>query len=160
PSPPAPAGPRRRVRPPRPGSARRPVGTGPRRSPRSSRQARFDSWAPPRANAKRGCHALWCTISDHVLAGQAPVGTLGTLTAALSHRGGTQMAYIPMVVEQGNRGDRAFDIYSRLLRERIIFLGTEVDDQVANLIIAEMLFLEAEDPERDIYLYINSPGGL
>jgi ATP-dependent Clp protease protease subunit len=68
--------------------------------------------------------------------------------------------YVPMVVEQNQRGERAFDIYSRLLRERIIFLGTEVDDHVANLIIAEMLFLEAEDPERDIHLYINSPGGM
>ncbi|HXM55329.1 MAG TPA: ATP-dependent Clp protease proteolytic subunit [Candidatus Dormibacteraeota bacterium] len=67
--------------------------------------------------------------------------------------------YVPMVVEQSQRGERAYDIYSRLLRERIIFLGTEVDDQIANLIIAEMLFLEAEDPEKDIFLYINSPGG-
>jgi ATP-dependent Clp protease protease subunit len=64
-----------------------------------------------------------------------------------------------MVVEQSQRGERAYDIYSRLLRERIIFLGTEVDDQIANLIIAEMLFLEAEDPEKDVYLYVNSPGG-
>src|SRR5258708_8818675 len=65
-----------------------------------------------------------------------------------------------MVVEQNQRGERAFDIYSRLLRERIIFLGTEVDDHVAHLIIAEMLFLEAEGPEPDIHLYINSPGGM
>jgi ATP-dependent Clp protease, protease subunit len=67
--------------------------------------------------------------------------------------------FVPMVVEQNQRGERAFDIYSRLLKERIIFLGTEVDDQVANLIIAEMLYLAAEDPEKDIQLYINSPGG-
>ncbi len=66
---------------------------------------------------------------------------------------------VPMVVEQSNRGERAFDIYSRLLRERIVFLGTEVEDQVANLIIAQLLFLEAEDPDKDISLYINSPGG-
>jgi ATP-dependent Clp protease protease subunit len=66
---------------------------------------------------------------------------------------------VPMVVEQSSRGERAFDIYSRLLKENIIFLGTPVDDQVANLIIAQMLFLAAEDPERDISLYINSPGG-
>jgi ATP-dependent Clp protease protease subunit len=69
-------------------------------------------------------------------------------------------ALVPMVVEQSNRGERAYDIYSRLLKERIIFLGTEVEDQIANLIIAEMLYLEAEDPEKDIFLYINSPGGL
>jgi len=65
-----------------------------------------------------------------------------------------------MVVEQSSRGERSFDIYSRLLRERIVFLGTEIDDQVANLIISQLLFLEAEDPEKDIQLYINSPGGL
>ncbi len=64
-----------------------------------------------------------------------------------------------MVVEQTSRGERAYDIYSRLLKENIIFLGTPVDDQVANLIIAQLLFLEAEDPERDISIYINSPGG-
>lgn len=66
---------------------------------------------------------------------------------------------IPMVVEQSGRGERAFDIYSRLLRERIIFLGQQVDADLANLIVAQMLFLEAEDPEKDIYIYINSPGG-
>lgn len=66
---------------------------------------------------------------------------------------------VPMVVEQTSRGERAFDIYSRLLKENIIFLGTPIDDNVANLIIAQMLFLAAEDPERDISLYINSPGG-
>jgi ATP-dependent Clp protease protease subunit len=67
---------------------------------------------------------------------------------------------IPMVVESTNRGERAFDIYSRLLKDRIIFLGTPVDDQIANLIIAQMLFLEHEDPAQDIKLYINSPGGV
>ena len=66
---------------------------------------------------------------------------------------------LPTVVEQSGRGDRAFDIYSRLLRERIIFLGTGVDDAVADALVAQMLFLEAEDPDKDIYLYINSPGG-
>jgi ATP-dependent Clp protease protease subunit len=66
---------------------------------------------------------------------------------------------IPMVVESGGGYERSYDIYSRLLRERIVFLGTEVDDQVANLISAQLLFLEAEDPEKDISLYINSPGG-
>ena len=71
-----------------------------------------------------------------------------------------RQSVIPTVLEQSARGERAFDIYSLLLRERIVFLGQEVDDQIANLIIAELLYLEAEDPERDISLYINSPGGL
>ncbi|MCF4969406.1 ATP-dependent Clp endopeptidase, proteolytic subunit ClpP [Nostoc sp. CMAA1605] len=66
---------------------------------------------------------------------------------------------IPIVIEQSGRGERAFDIYSRLLRERIIFLGQQVDNNIANLIVAQLLFLDAEDPEKDIYLYINSPGG-
>jgi ATP-dependent Clp protease protease subunit len=66
---------------------------------------------------------------------------------------------IPMVIEQDGRGERSFDIYSRLLRERIVFLGQEVDDGVANLIAAQLLFLEAEDPDKDIWLYVNSPGG-
>ena len=66
---------------------------------------------------------------------------------------------VPTVIEQTNRGERAFDIYSRLLKERIIFLGTPIDDQVANLIVAQMIHLESEDPDKDINLYINSPGG-
>jgi ATP-dependent Clp protease, protease subunit len=66
---------------------------------------------------------------------------------------------IPMVIEQDSRGERAFDIYSRLLKERIIFLGTPIDDQIANLVVAELLHLESEEPERDIAIYINSPGG-
>jgi ATP-dependent Clp protease protease subunit len=66
---------------------------------------------------------------------------------------------VPMVVEQTNRGERAYDIYSRLLRDSIIFIGTPIDDNVANVVIAQLLFLEAEDPERDISLYVNSPGG-
>ncbi|MBK9767208.1 MAG: ATP-dependent Clp endopeptidase proteolytic subunit ClpP [Chloracidobacterium sp.] len=70
------------------------------------------------------------------------------------------MALVPMVVEQTSRGERAFDIYSRLLKDSIIFIGTPIDDQIANLIVAQLLFLEAEDPERDINLYINSPGGV
>ncbi|MGA2140957.1 MAG: ATP-dependent Clp endopeptidase proteolytic subunit ClpP [Brevinematales bacterium] len=70
------------------------------------------------------------------------------------------MMLIPMVIEQSNRGERAYDIYSRLLKDRIVFLGSAIDDDVANLIIAQLLFLEAEDPERDINLYINSPGGV
>ena len=70
------------------------------------------------------------------------------------------MALIPMVVEQDGRGERAFDIYSRLLKDRIIFLGSAIDDEVANLIIAQMLYLESEDPDRDIFFYLNTPGGL
>ena len=66
---------------------------------------------------------------------------------------------VPMVVEQTNRGERAYDIFSRLLKDNIIFIGTQIDDSIANLVIAQMLFLEAEDPERDILLYVNSPGG-
>ena len=70
-----------------------------------------------------------------------------------------QNQVVPMVVEQSGKGERAFDIFSRLLRERIVFLGSQVDDTTSNLIMSQLLFLEAEDPEKDIYLYINSPGG-
>jgi len=69
------------------------------------------------------------------------------------------MNYIPYVIEQTGRGERSYDIYSRLLKERIIFLGTEVNDAVANVMIAQLLFLESEDPEKDVFIYINSPGG-
>ena len=70
------------------------------------------------------------------------------------------MSLIPMVIEQTSRGERAYDIYSRLLKDRIIFLGTAIDDNVANTVIAQLLFLEADDPDKDIYLYVNSPGGV
>jgi ATP-dependent Clp protease, protease subunit len=70
------------------------------------------------------------------------------------------MPLVPVVVQQDSRGERSFDIYSRLLRERVVFLGTEIDDQVANLVVAQLLHLEAEDPEKDIQLYINCPGGI
>src|SRR6476619_2472147 len=73
--------------------------------------------------------------------------------------GDPRMALVPMVVEQTARGERAFDIYSRLLKDNIIFIGTPIDDTIANLVVAQLLFLEAEDPDRDISLYINSPGG-
>src|SRR5439155_600553 len=76
-----------------------------------------------------------------------------------AHRRRAAMALVPMVIEQTPRGERAFDIFSRLLKERIIFLPTFIEDELANLVIAQMLFLEAEDPDKDIYLYINSPGG-
>ena len=71
----------------------------------------------------------------------------------------SKMQLVPMVVEQTNRGERAYDIFSRLLKDGIIFIGSPIDDGLANLVIAQMLFLEAEDPDRDILLYINSPGG-
>ena len=71
-----------------------------------------------------------------------------------------RMQLIPMVVEQTNRGERAYDIFSRLLKDRIIFIGTPIDDNIANLVIAQMIFLEGEDPDRDINLYIHSPGGM
>src|ERR1700710_356970 len=70
------------------------------------------------------------------------------------------MPLVPMVVQQDSRGERAFDIYSRLLRERVVFVGTPIDDEVANLVVAQLLHLEAEDPEKDIQLYVNSPGGV
>jgi ATP-dependent clp protease, proteolytic subunit clpP len=70
------------------------------------------------------------------------------------------MGYVPMVVEQSSRGERAYDIYSRLLKDRIIFLGGPIDDNVANVVVAQLLFLESEDPDKDIHLYINSPGGV
>ncbi|WP_094604834.1 ATP-dependent Clp protease proteolytic subunit [Sporomusa silvacetica DSM 10669] len=70
------------------------------------------------------------------------------------------MPYVPIVVEQSNRGERAYDIYSRLLKDRIVFIGGPIDDNVANLFIAQLLFLESEDPDKDIHVYINSPGGV
>lgn len=74
--------------------------------------------------------------------------------------GVNDMNYVPMVVEQSGRGERAYDIYSRLLKDRIIFLGGPIDDNAANVVIAQLLFLESEDPDKDIHLYINSPGGV
>ena len=70
-----------------------------------------------------------------------------------------RLQFVPMVVEQTNRGERVYDIFSRLLKDRIIFIGTPIDDTIANVVIAQMLFLEADDPDKDILLYINSPGG-
>lgn len=77
-----------------------------------------------------------------------------------AHQDAAQNALVPMVVEQSSRGERSFDIFSRLLRERVIFLTGQVEDNMANLIVAQMLFLEAENPDKDIHLYINSPGGV
>lgn len=71
-----------------------------------------------------------------------------------------QLQLVPMVIEQTHRGERAYDVYSRLLKDRIVFIGTGINDDVANLVIAQLLFLESEDPDKDIYLYVNSPGGV
>src|SRR5580765_5052280 len=75
-------------------------------------------------------------------------------------KGSNGMGLVPIVVEQTGRGERAYDIFSRLLKDRIIFIGTPIDDQIADLVVAQMIFLEAEDPDREINLYINSPGGV
>ena len=89
--------------------------------------------------------------------GMAPEGR--GLSMEDDHEGGG-MVLVPMVIEQTSRGERAYDIYSRLLKDNVIFLGTPIDDQIANLIIAQMLFLESENPDKDISFYINSPGGV
>ncbi|WP_353929100.1 ATP-dependent Clp endopeptidase proteolytic subunit ClpP [Okeanomitos corallinicola TIOX110] len=89
--------------------------------------------------------------------GNYPINSLSPIS--ISCNNGSPNNIVPMVVEQSGMGERAFDIYSRLLRERIIFLGTPIDDVVANSIVAQLLFLDAEDPEKDVQLYINSPGG-
>ncbi len=81
------------------------------------------------------------------------------LSFIINKKGNLKMSFVPVVIEQSSRGERSFDIFSRLLRERIIFLGTPVDDMVANLIVAQLLLLDSENPEKDIMLYINSPGG-
>ena len=93
-------------------------------------------------------------VEPHTEPGRGP-----GLTQSGSSRGSPSML-VPMVIESSSRGERAYDIYSRLLRERIIFLGDAIEDHIANLVIAQLLFLESEDPERDISLYINSPGGV
>src|SRR5712664_2428577 len=82
------------------------------------------------------------------------------MTVATETERNTWMASVPFVVEQTGRGERAYDIYSRLLKDRIIFIGTPIDDYIANLVVAQMIFLEGEDPDRDINLYIHSPGGM
>src|SRR5690606_26492720 len=109
--------------------------------PACSDAARKDGKVPARRDGRSGAR-------------RGRSGRLGRLIP-----GRTPQMLIPMVVEQTNRGERAYDIYSRLLKDNIIFLGRPIDDDVASLIIAQMLFLEAENPERDIHLYINSPGG-
>jgi ATP-dependent Clp protease protease subunit len=93
---------------------------------------------------------MLCSVSRHPIASLTQYDTVSSAVPC---------GIIPTVIEQSGRGERAFDIYSRLLRERIVFLGTQVDDAVADSIVAQLLFLESEDPEKDIQLYINSPGG-
>ncbi len=84
----------------------------------------------------------------------------GARPGQINFRGDRNMSLVPFVIEQTSRGERSYDIYSRLLKDRIIFLGESIDDHISSLVIAQMLFLEAEDPDKDIYLYINSPGGI
>src|SRR5438067_8914332 len=97
---------------------------------------------------------LWSPSQNHALE-HSEGSKLKTQNSKLA----TPQAVIPYVVESTNRGERVYDIYSRLLRDRIIFIGTPIDDNVANIVVAQLLFLEHEDPERDIQLYIQSPGG-
>jgi len=85
---------------------------------------------------------------------------MGKTLDSISKFSANNLGYIPMVVEQSGRGERAYDIYSRLLKDRIIFIVGKIDDYVANLVVAQLLFLESEDPKKDIYMYINSPGGV
>lgn len=100
---------------------------------------------------------LMYPLSNQLISNQLAIAsTYGTQNGI---HNGIQNQVVPMVVEQSGKGERAFDIFSRLLRERIVFLGSQVDDTTSNLIMSQLLFLEAEDPEKDIYLYINSPGG-
>ncbi len=125
-------------------AARGPAAPGGARSPRGRREAH-------RAGDARGARG-------HLDAGQGEARRRDEVVDPRK-RGESMSPLIPMVIEQTSRGERSFDIYSRLLNERIIFLGTQVDDQIANLIIAQFLHLESEDPDKDIHLYINSPGG-
>jgi ATP-dependent Clp protease protease subunit len=112
-------------------------------SPRSFLQSRADHFNPPLARLTLCGGGVW----------QVNVNSND------SNRNDARMMLVPMVIEQTGRGERAYDIYSRLLRDNIIFIGTPIDDNIANLVIAQMLFLAQEDPEKDIQLYINSPGG-
>ena len=99
------------------------------------------------------------SLSNQLISNQLISNQLISNQLAIASTQNIQNQVVPMVVEQSGKGERAFDIFSRLLRERIVFLGSQVDDTTSNLIMSQLLFLEAEDPEKDIYLYINSPGG-
>ncbi len=112
----------------------------------------------PRRPGRRTAFAAAELTTRAALGGVAMDRARGS--AALAAALGTRAMLVPMVIETSSRGERAYDIYSRLLKERIIFLGDAIEDHVANLIIAQLLFLESEDPEKDITLYINSPGGI
>ena len=113
-------------------------------------------------NAMLILKALYLTFVDHTMYDKVTVETklrFNRLDNTIHLEGGNGMNLIPTVIEQTSRGERAYDIYSRLLKDRIIMLGSGIDDNVANSIVAQLLFLEAEDPEKDISIYINSPGG-
>ncbi|HEX6806001.1 MAG TPA: ATP-dependent Clp endopeptidase proteolytic subunit ClpP [Terriglobales bacterium] len=107
--------------------------------------------------------SIFCIVSPRERNASSPPQITATPEQAVStvhtHDREERMMLVPMVIEQTGRGERAYDIYSRLLRDNIIFIGTPIDDNIANLVIAQMLFLAQEDPEKDIQLYINSPGG-
>src|SRR5277367_5786894 len=111
----------------------------------------------PRNRKKNADHFRLLPSKISVASGRSVAGD--DLNSNDSRRNDPQMMLVPMVIEQTGRGERAYDIYSRLLRDNIIFIGTPIDDNIANLVIAQMLFLAQEDPEKDIQLYINSPGG-
>ena len=112
----------------------------------------------PRTPSRRAALAA-AEVTTRAALGRAAMD-LASGSTALDAALGTRAMLVPMVIETSSRGERAYDIYSRLLKERIIFLGDAIEDHVANLIIAQLLFLESEDPEKDITLYINSPGGI
>ena len=118
-----------------------------------------DSSGLPAANPVRRPQAAGVRPGPPCPARTWPIATVGRIPAEEAKEARTMSPLVPMVVEQTSRGERAFDIYSRLLNERIIFLGTPVDDQIANLIVAQLLHLESEDPDKDISIYVNSPGG-
>src|SRR3954470_2947570 len=125
------------------------MGSGRRRAAGAPRSER-------RAARRRAVSQIVARPAFRPIRGRAgPRGGERTRTAMNS----PHAALVPMVVEQTSRGERAFDIYSRLLKDNIIFIGTPIDDVIANLVVAQLLFLEAEDPDKDISLYINSPGG-
>ena len=123
-------------------------------------QAREQLWTPEQGQAEeRGRSSGAGRPCGRQPISDRPLGFAEGIEPGKRNKARTMSPLVPMVVEQTSRGERAFDIYSRLLNERIIFLGTPVDDQIANLIVAQLLHLESEDPEKDISIYINSPGG-
>ena len=137
-----------------------PARKGPSAGPASSGRPAADPRSGRRPRHPASAKAPYPGRSTATLARQAwAVATVGRIPAEEAKEARTMSPLVPMVVEQTSRGERAFDIYSRLLNERIIFLGTPVDDQIANLIVAQLLHLESEDPDKDISIYVNSPGG-